>query len=210
MKIFVSYSSDTVCGVSAKDSERIDCYTLEADSIDDKVVSKGVWSELRDEEGRQIWEENDFSKDRILRPAKGFIISGTQRVAFVKQPSLWSVKEILEEKYKKRKLLLDSKHVLFQEFVSFEGVLFDGNLNFGKRFCSGQGVLINDLETPCKDFVLELECNRIPKMFISPDESSWTKIDDVKFSHRFKKETDKIYLKLDDYENSLHGYALYY
>jgi hypothetical protein len=210
MKVLANYSSDVIVKIH-EDEEFEQCishYVVQVDDISDKVVPKGFWRELIDDEGNPIWEEVN---DGLLKPSKGFVISDQVKVKFKRFPQMWTVEEIIKEKYKKKLMGCKFEGLYYQEFIKMDDILFEGSLNFGKKFCAGQGTLIHKLNPNFKEFVLETEyLDERPEMHVSPDNESWSKIDSDSYSHRFKKETNQIYLKIDDYKNPLTAYAIYY
>jgi hypothetical protein len=211
MKVLASYSSDVIVKVNENEEfdECISHYVVQVDDISDKVVPKGFWRELVDDEGNPIWEETNDSG--LLKPSKGFVVSDHVKVKFKRHPQMWTIEEIIAEKYKKKLMSCKFDGLYYQEFIKMDDILFEGSLNLGKKFCAGQGTLIHKLNPNFKEFILETECfDKLPEMYVSPDNQSWSKIDSCFYSHRFKKETNQIYLKIDDYNNHLTAYAIYY
>lgn len=202
MNVLVNSITDTIKKIG---DYAIGCYVIEVDDIDDKLVHKGYWRELRDK-GQPIWQE----KSGLLVPSKGFVISDQVKIKFRQHPNMWSLDEVIKEKYDKKLKKHGTDNVYYQEFIEFNKIEFDGQLNFGKKFCSGSGVLVHDLEKNIKEFVIEIEANVLPKMFVSYDNQSWCNVDSLCFEHRFKKETRKFYLKIDDHNNVLRAYSIYW
>jgi hypothetical protein len=209
MKVFASYSSDTVIAVYPDDHETkelVNCYTLFVDSIDDKFVPKSLWGQLKDENGSYLWDEDSG----VLKPQKGYVIAGETKIKFKHYPWMWSIDEILKEKYKKLLEKNEKKNVYFQEFLNGD-VRYEGLINLGKKFCQGEGILLHSVEKTVKEFTFKFEYTKsLPKISISVDKDAWTKVDSSCFSHRFKKETDQLYIKIDDTENILTAYSFYY
>ena len=88
----------------------------------------------------------------------------------------------------------------------------EGNLNFGQKFCNGNGIIIHDFKFNSNSIVFEFEYPKtMPFMEISKDGNKWTGIDKNPFKIYFRKTAiEKIYLRINDTENSLSAYSLYF
>jgi len=186
MKVLVNSLTDTIISVIQEDFEDFseffkNCYVINVNSIADKFLHKGIWT------------GKDYE-----------VIDKKKKTSFLTNPNLWSVNEILLEKYDRMKSTLNYANVLFQEFIAFDKIVYEGNLNFGKKFCQGVGVLHHDLEHEINQVTIVSEFDG--ELSISIDGNCWELVSLVPFS--FEKLSNKIYLKLNN--AILNSYALFF
>jgi hypothetical protein len=98
MKVYVNSESKNIIAVSSdtQDLSKFynNCFVISVEKIEDKVVNRKIWSELRDKFGNIIWEKD--VKTGNLSPKRGFIFIKT-KVSFTSQPYSWSLNEILNK-----------------------------------------------------------------------------------------------------------------
>jgi len=210
MKVLVNYSTGQIESVIESKSKilpSISCYTLEVDNIDDKIVPKGFWRDLKNDNNQVVWEE----RSGTIETVKGFVVSDQQKIKFKHHPNLWTIEEILKEKYEKKLKQSKFENVYYQEFVEeYKPILFDGNLNFGKKLCTGKGILVHQFTKSIKEFELEINDQKdLPTLYVSSDSKSWCKVETSLYRHKFKKASEMFYLKLDD-SKVLSSYSIYY
>lgn len=207
MKVLVTYGANTIVDVYYdKQSIPVGCYVIDVDDIDDKLVPKGYWRDLKNNKNNPIWDTDES----ILKPLKGFVIADNVKVKFKSNPRLWTVEEVLKEKYDKKLKKHGVKNVFYQEFIAFDKIVFEGDINFGKKFCNGYGTLIHSFEQSSKEFIVDTEfLGEQPKMFVCSDKQSWVMIDSKSFLYKSKKETSKIYVSIES-KNVLNAYSIYF
>lgn len=212
MKIAVNFVDDKPFGILKKE-DRKGCYFISVDDNFDssKLVKKGYYQQLKDEDGNLLWDETGVG----LKPIMGYVVSDEEVEATVrKNLDIWTVKEILNAKY--RKQLSENKDysaVYYEEFLDEENENFYSEingLNLGKKICFGKGEIVHSL--PLKNNKMFFNCEYIgdlPKIEISLNEKTFTKIKSLPFKQDFRKtKYEKIVIKINDLENKISAYSI--
>lgn len=191
-----------------KDS-RNSCYiiNLDDDFEAEKKIKQGCWQQLKDEDGNLLWEEGD-----TLKPKMGYVIGDEEvDVSIFDNITFWKIDEILRLKYSKKLEKLEKFNcIYYDEFIDEEQV--GVGLNIGKKICYGNGSIIHNLNLNSNKIVFDCEyIGEMPKIEISLDGKSFSKVTSLPYVHDFRKATYKaVYVKIKDFENHLTAYSIAY
>lgn len=203
MKIAVDFFNDELISIFQGEEEiRKNCYFVELDDDfdDTKIIKKGYWKQLRNEKGKLLWDELV-----TFKPKMGYEIDDKDvKINFRDLLKFWTVEEILKIKYQ-RKLdnLKRYNSIYYEEFIDkdLNEKLIErkGALSFGKKVCFGKGTIVHNFVLNDKKIFFGCEYVEFPKIEISLNGKTYTRVKSLPFEQDFRK-TDykKIYLKLEN------------
>lgn len=176
-----------------------------------KTLKKANWTHLKDEKGNLLVENN--------KPVKGFEVSNDNIEVNVNHHlSLFTIDDILEYKYEKKRKALGFTNVIYNEIIEHikeeNKGLFEGTVSIGKKYLKGEMLLsFVDQFKELKNGKFGFDCEfdkQLPDLEISVDKNKWVKIDEVPFTHTFRNYGDCFYLKMNDSVNALNAFSIYY